>query len=323
MIPMIRFVPACLLLALWLQPPASAQDFPVKPIRMIVPTAPGGLTDIPARIIAERMRSGLNQQSVIVENRAGAGGIIGAEAVKHAPADGYTLLYAQAPVLSYLPALAKKLPYDIFDDFDPVMLAVRAPLAIVVRGDSAYRSVSDLVQASRKRPGGLNYGTAGIGTASHLVGLMLAGEAGVPMTAVHNRGDAPALQDLLAGSVDFYMAGAVREQVAEGRLRALAVTGMDRWFVFPDAPTVKEAGYPGVEIYAYSGIMVPKKTPADVVARLSKAANDALSDSTVRERLQALGFDVRGGPPQDFARFLTGEVERYRQVGARNNLVLD
>jgi tripartite-type tricarboxylate transporter receptor subunit TctC len=313
-------------LALWMcsiAPAGAAENFPARPIRFIVPAPPGGITDIPARVIAERMREHLNHQTLVVDNRSGAGGIVGAEIAKQARPDGYTLFYAHAAVLAFLPALMPKLPYRILEDFDPVIHTVRSPMACVVRADGPFRSVQGMIDAAKNRAQGLNYGTAGAGNASHLLGLMLGKDAKISLTPIHHRGDSPAVQDLLAGQIDFFTAGAIKPQVDSGRLRVLATTGAQRWFVFPDAPTFQELGFPGVELYGFSGIMAPKGTPAMVVQHVNRAANEALKDATVRERLMGIGFEIIGGGPEDMRKFLVREIDRYKRIGAENNLVIE
>ncbi len=314
---------ALTLFACALQPAHGAESFPTRSLRFIVPAPPGGITDIPARVIADRMREYLNDQTLVVDNRSGAGGIVGSVIAKQARPDGYTLFYAHAAALAFLPALMPKLPYRILEEFEPIILTVRSPMACVVRADGPFRSVRDMIETAKSRPKGLNYGTAGNGNASHLLGLMLAKDANVPLTPIHHRGDSPAIQDLIAGQIDFFTAGAIKPYVDSGRLRVLATTGAQRWFTFPDAPTFRELGFPGVELYGFSGILAPKGTPAAVKQRVNRAANEALKDATVRERLMNIGFEMIGGEPGDFQRFLTREINRYQRIGAENNLVLE
>lgn len=304
-------------------PALAAETFPSRPLRFIVPAPPGGITDVPARVIADRMREHLNNQTLVVDNRSGAGGIVGAVIAKQARPDGYTLFYAHAAVLAFLPALMPKLPYRILEDFEPVIHTVRSPMACVVKADGPFRSVQDMIEAAKSRPKGLTYGTAGNGNASHLLGLMLGKDAKVSLTPIHHRGDSPAVQDLIAGQIDFFTAGAIKPQVDSGRLRVLATTGARRWFTFPDAPTFQELGFPGVELYGFSGVMAPRGTPAAVMQRVNRAANEALKDATVRERLMNIGFEIIGGKPEDFRRFLTREIDRYKRIGAENNLVIE
>ena len=246
---------------------------------MVVPAAAGGVTDTPARVVTNRMRDNLGQ-TFVVENQGGAGGILGSESVKRARADGYTLLYVNAASHGLLPALKKSMPYDAMKDFVPIVMAVRAPLAIVVRSASPYKTLIDLVKEAGSQPKPLNYGSPGPGNTSHLIGLMLAHASKTSMQAVHYRGEAPMIQDLISGQVDFAASNIIRSHVEAGTLRVLATTGDKRWFAFPDAPTLKELGYP-VEYYAWSGFVAPAGTPQAVVDRINKSANTALADQDV------------------------------------------
>ncbi len=220
----------------------SADTYPDRPIKVVVPAAAGGVTDTPARLVTNRMRESIGQ-SFVVENQGGAGGILAAENVKRAPPDGYTLLYVNAATHGLLPALKKSMPYDALKDFVPIAMAVRAPLAVVVRSESPYKTLADLVkQASEAKP--LNYGSPGPGNTSHLIGLMLAQASKTPMQAVHYRGEAPMIQDLISGQVDFAASNIIRTHVEAGTLRVLATTGEKRWFAFPGRTDAEGAGLP-------------------------------------------------------------------------------
>ena len=199
---------------------------------MVVPAAAGGVTDTPARILTNRMRDNLGQ-TFVVENQGGAGGILASENVKRASPDGYTLLYVNAATHGLLPALKKSLSYDALKDFVPIVMAVRAPLAIVVRSKSPYKTLADLVKGASGKSKSLNYGSSGPGNTSHLIGLMLAQASKTPMQAVHYRGEAPMIQDLISGQVDFAASNIIRTHVEAGTLRVLATTGDKRWFAFP------------------------------------------------------------------------------------------
>src|SRR5262249_51532567 len=286
---------------------AQATDaYPDHPIKVVVPAAAGGVTDIPARIVTNRMRDNLGQ-SLVVENQGGAGGILGTESVKRAPPDGYTLLYVNAATHGLLPALKKSLPYDALKDFVPIAMVARAPLAVVVRSESPYKTLPDLVKQAASQSKPLNYGSPGPGNTSHLIGLMLAQASKTPMQAVHYRGEAPMIQDLISGQVDFAASNIIRTHVEAGTLRVLATTGEKRWFAFPDAPTLKELGY-AVEYYAWSGFVAPAGTPQVVVDRINKAANVALADQDVIKALTANGFEIVGGPPEVFAKAMSAYI---------------
>ena len=298
----------------------SADGYPDRPIKVVVPAAAGGVTDTPARIVTNRMRDTLGQPFV-VENQGGAGGILAAETVKRAPPDGYTLLYVNAATHGLLPALKKSMPYDALKDFVPIAMAVRAPLAIVVRSESPYKTLADLVkQASEAKP--LNYGSPGPGNTSHLIGLMLAQASKTPMQAVHYRGEAPMIQDLISGQVDFAASNIIRTHVEAGTLRVLATTGEKRWFAFPDAPTLKELGYP-VEYYAWNDFVAPAGTPQAIVDRVNKSANAALAEQDVIKALQANGFEIVGGAPEVFANAMRSYIRDVSEIGRRNNLEIE
>jgi len=299
----------------------TADTYPDRPIKVVVPAAAGGVTDTPARIVTNRMRDTLGQPFV-VENQGGAGGILGAESVKRAPPDGYTLLYVNAATHGLLPALKKSMPYDAMKDFVPIVMAVRAPLAIVVRNDSPYKTLPELVKGATGQSKPLNYGSPGPGNTSHLLGLMLAQASNTPMQAVHYRGEAPMIQDLISGQLDFAASNIIRTHVEAGTLRVLATTGVKRWFAFPDAPTLQELRYP-VEYYAWSGFVAPTGTPQAVVDRINKSANSALADQDVIKALQANGFEIVGGGPEIFAKAMSSYINAVSEIGRKNNLVID
>lgn len=302
---------------------ASAQsidNYPDRPIKVVVPAAAGGVTDTPARIVTNRMRENIGQ-SFVIENQGGAGGILASESVKRAAPDGYTLLYVNAATHGLLPALKKSMPYDALKDFVPVVMAVRAPLAIVVKSDSPYKTLADLVKGAGEAKA-LNYGSPGPGNTSHLIGLMLSQGSKAPMQAVHYRGEAPMIQDLISGHVDFAASNIIRSHVEAGTLRVLATTGEKRWFAFPDAPTLKELGYTA-EYYAWSGLVAPAGTPQAAVDRLNKSANIALAEPEVTKALTANGFEVVGGKPEVFAKAMTSYIRDVSEIGKKNNLEIE
>jgi len=299
----------------------TTDGYPDRPIKVIVPAAAGGVTDTPARIVANKMRENLGQ-TLVVENQGGAGGILASESVKRAPPDGYTLLYVNAATHGLLPALKKSMPYDAIKDFVPIMMTVRAPLAVVVRTDSPYKTLADLVKQAAGQSKPLNYGSPGPGNTSHLIGLMLAQASKTSMQAVHYRGEAPMIQDLISGQVDFAASNIIRSHVEGGTLRVLATTGEKRWFAFPDAPTLKELGYP-VEYYAWNGFVAPAGTPQAVVDRINKSANIALADQDVIKALTANGFEIVGGPPEVFAKAMESYIRDVSEIGRKNNLEIE
>ena len=301
---------------------AQATDsYPDRPIKVVVPAAAGGVTDTPARIVTNRMRDNLGQ-TFVVENQGGAGGILASENVKRASPDGYTLLYVNAATHGLLPALKKSLSYDAMKDFVPIVMVVRAPLAIVVRSESPYKTLADLAKGANGESKSLNYGSPGPGNTSHLIGLMLAQASKTPMQAVHYRGEAPMIQDLISGQVDFAASNIIRSHVEAGTLRVLATTGDKRWFAFPDAPTLKELGYTA-EYYAWSGFVAPAGTPQTVVDRINKSANVALAEQDVIKTLTANGFEIVGGKPDIFAKAMSSYISDVSEIGRKNNLEID
>jgi tripartite-type tricarboxylate transporter receptor subunit TctC len=299
----------------------ATDSYPDRPIKVVVPAAAGGVTDTPARLVANRMRDSLGQ-TLVIENQGGAGGILAAESVKRAAPDGYTLMYVNAATHGLLPALKKSLSYDALRDFVPVVMTVRAPLAIVVRSDSPYNTLADLVKGAGGEAKPLNYGSPGPGNTSHLIGLMLAQESKTPMQAVHYRGEAPMIQDLISGHVDFAASNIIRSHVEAGTLRVLATTGDKRWFAFPDAPTLKELGYTA-EYYAWSGFVAPAGTPQAVIERINRSANDALALQDVIKALTANGFEIVGGKPEIFAKAMSGYIRDVSEIGKKNNLEIE
>ena len=295
--------------------------YPDRPIKLVVPAAAGGVTDTPARIVTNRMRDTLGQ-TFFIENQGGAGGILASESVKRASPDGYTLLYVNAATHGLLPALKKSIPYDALKDFVPIAMAVRAPLAIVVRNESPFKTLADLVRGAEGQSKSLNYGSPGPGNTSHLIGLMLAQASKSPMQAVHYRGEAPMIQDLISGQVDFAASNIIRSHVDAGTLRVLATTGDKRWFAFPDAPTLKELGY-SAEYYAWSGFVAPAGTPQSVVERINTSANTALAEPDVIKALTANGFEIVGGKPEIFAKAMRAYIDDVSEIGRNNNLEID
>lgn len=309
-------------LMLGVAPPALADgNYPTRPIQLVVPAAAGGVTDVPARLVADGMIDTLGQR-VVVENHGGGGGIIGVESVKRARADGYTLLYVNAATHGILPALKRSIPYDAEKDFIPIAITARAPMAVTVRADSPYHSLDDLIEAARKDDGSMNYGSPGPGNTSHLVGLMVSNASGADLAAIHYPGEAPMLQALLAGELDFVASNVIRPHVEAGTLRVLATTGDSRWFVFPDVPTLKEVGQ-DAEFYAWSGFVAPQGTPAEVITKVNAAVNEALSRPAIRDALMTTGLEPMGGPPERFGEIMSGYIASVRAIGEQNGLHLE
>jgi tripartite-type tricarboxylate transporter receptor subunit TctC len=292
---------------------AAAQAYPAKPIRLVVPWPAGGAADIVARAVSEGMRKDLGQ-TIVVENKAGATGRIGIDAVRTAPADGYTLVLAISNTHGVAPALYPKLPYDPVRDFTPVGVAAIGPLAMTVRGNLPVNTVAELVEYAKRNPGKLNFASAGPGSGSHLMGEMFKAMAQIDIVHVPYKGTAPAVNDLAAGVVDLIFEGsAVRPYIADGKLRVLATTGAARWSAYPDKPTTTEAGFPKLQSASWFGIMGPKGMPQPVVDRLNRSLVAGLKDPAVKTALKNQGFDVATATaPAEMSAFIASEIERWK-----------
>jgi tripartite-type tricarboxylate transporter receptor subunit TctC len=288
--------------------------FPERIIKIVVPQAPGGGTDAIARVLAQEMARDLGG-SVIVENKAGAGTIVGTQAVVTSEADGYTLLMGTF-ASAVNPSLVAKLPYDARRDLAPVSLIARAFNIVVVNPTSPLRSIADLIAAAKAEPGKLSFGTYGTGTSAHLGGELFKSLTGVNMTAVPYKGSAPAITDLLGGQIEvmFTTVSSAAALIEAGKLRALAVTSAERSPAFPQLPTVAEAGVPGYVLENWYGLFAPGKTPPEIVDRLNRAAGKALQSEAFRKIAANEGLIMVPAPPEEFARYFRGEEERWRKV---------
>lgn len=308
--------------ALGLNTTAEAAAWPDHPVRLVVPYAAGGGADHAARIVAQRLGELLGQP-VVVDNKPGAGGVIGADQVAKSAADGYTVLFdASAHVVN--PAL-RKMPFDPARDFTPVSLIVTAPQILVVSPQSPYKTLDELLAAARKAPGKISFASAGAATASHLAAELMADEGKVDLLHVPYKGGAPALTDVMAGSVDLYFGNAAStlQHVTSGKLRALGVSSRQRLKSLPGVPTLSESGMPQYEVLEWNGIFVPKATPADVLQRLSKEVQAALADPKVRERLQQAGVAPVGDSPAEFGKFVEKESARWQSLVKARGIRLD
>jgi tripartite-type tricarboxylate transporter receptor subunit TctC len=301
---------------------ALAQAYPVKPIRLVVPYSPGGGADNAARIIASRLSTTLGQ-SVVIDNRPGGSGMIGAQAVAQAAPDGYTVLY-DASAYAVNPAL-RKMAFDPAKDLVPVSLAVTVPNVFVVPPGAPYKTVQEFVDYARRHPGELTYASYGAGSAAHLIGELLKKEAGIDLLHVPYKGGAPALTDVMGGQVNSYFANAASgmSYVKSGKLRALAVTSAKRMAAMPDVPTLAESGFKNFEVLEWNGVFVPRGTPADVVARLAQEIDAAVKDPATRQKLQGLGLDPVGGSPEQFGKFVQSEMTRWSALVRSNGITVD
>lgn len=296
--------------------PAGAEEFPNKPIKMLVGFAAGGPTDVIARIMAQDMTVSMGQ-SVFVENRTGANAVIATEAVAHSPPDGYTLLFSSLSLLVNSILLESKVKYDPFKDFAPVSNAAALPMVVITGPDSPLTSLRDIVARAKAAPGVVTYGTSGIGGSSHLAGAMMENLSGTKMTNVPFRGNAPAMAEVMAGRVSFmfYPIVGIADQVAGKRLKAIAVGTAKRDPDFPGVPTVAEAGMPELQETApWVGVLAPAGTPPAVVNRLAEEMRKSLARPETRQKMKGLGAVVIGDTPAEFAAFLKQDHERWARV---------
>jgi tripartite-type tricarboxylate transporter receptor subunit TctC len=303
---------------------APAQTYPVKPIRFIAPNLPSGPSDILARLIGQKLAESMGQP-VVVENRAGASGNIGADLVARAPADGYTLFIGNNSTLAANVSLFKKLPYDPVKDFAPVILVASQPNILVVHPSLPVKSVKELIALAKARPGELNYAGSGMGAAAYLSAELFKTMAGVNIVHIPYKSAAPALTDVLAGQCQLMFATAlsVQPHIASGRLRALAVTPAKRSRSMPGLPTIAEAGVPGFEATTWHGVVVPAGTPAAIINRLNTEINLMLQLADVRERLSILGADIIGGTPKEFADHIQREIPKWAKIIKAAGVQLD
>jgi len=294
---------------------AQAQTFPTRAMRMIVPFTPGGPNDIIGRMLAQKMSEQMGQ-SVIIDNRGGAGGIIGTDAVAKAAPDGYTMLFSGTASLSINPSLYAKLPYDAINDFSPITLVGTAPSILVVNPDLPVKSVKELIDYARANPGKLNYASAGIGTPPHLAGELMSAALGVKMVHVPYNGGAPAMNDVMSGQVQMYFSGISQALplIKAGKMRALAVTSAKRTAIAPDMPTIAESGIPGFEIGNWYAIVAPAKTPAPIISRLNAEILKALAGADVKKRFLELAADPIGSTPEELAAYQKAEIAKWARA---------
>lgn len=301
----------------------AQNDYPARPLRLIVPTAPGGGTDFTARTIAQRLGEAIGQ-TVIVDNRPGAAGNIGVDIAAKASPDGYTLVM---PITSFSinPHLYDKLPFDTVADFAPIVLAASAPLLLVLNPSVPAKSVSELIAVAKAKPGQLNYANSGNGTTAHLAGELFKKMAGVNLVSIPYKGGGPAVVDLIAGQVQVYFSTipAALAQVQAGRLRGVAVTATRRVPLIPDLPTVAESGLPGFEVIGWFGVFAPAATPRPIVARLNTEINAVLKLAETQKRFASDGLVPGGGTPGELGNFLRAEVAKWgaliRDAGLKGN----
>ncbi|MFC5610176.1 tripartite tricarboxylate transporter substrate binding protein [Variovorax soli] len=301
---------------------AHAAAFPERPITIVVPYAPGGAADAVARMVASRMGTRLGT-SVIVDNKAGASGTIGAAYVAKAAPDGYTVLYDATPY-SINPHLFPKLPYAA-DALQPLSLVLLAPNALIVKADSPFKTINDLVAKAKAQPGKINFASGGSGTVQRLAAELLRQRLQLDMVHVPYKSGGPAISDVMGGQVDFMFGtvAATYPLISSGKLRALAVSSPQRSPRLPDVPTVAETVAPGYEAFEWNGMLLPAKTPKDIADKLQRAVVDALKEDEVQQRLKDLGAQPVGSTPAEFAAFLKKEEAKWGEVVRKGDIKAD
>lgn len=294
---------------------ASAQQYPNRPIRFVVPFAPGGSTDTLARTIGQKLSEALRQQ-VVVDNRSGANGNIGMEIVAHAAPDGYTILLGYIANLGIGPGLYAKLPFDPVRDYAPITQLASSPNILAVHPSLPVKSFREMIAYAKTNPKKLNFASSGVGSIGHLTGELLNRSAGVDTVHVPYKGSGQAVIDLLGGQVQMMFSGmsSVMPHIKAGRLRALAVTGAQRSPAVPDVPTIAESGFPGFAATAWYGVLATAGTPKPIVNRLHDEIVRALALPDVKERLNNVGFELVGGTPDEFAAFIKSEIAKWTRV---------
>ena len=314
----------CLALAaLALPRPATAEDWPARPVTLIVPFAPGGTTDIVARIVGQALSARLGQP-VVVENLGGAGGTLGANQAAKAAPDGYTVFMATV-AHTMAPGIYKSLPYDFVKDFEPITEVASVPNIVIVHPAVPAKTVAELLAYIRANPGKVNYGSAGIGSTEHMSGELFSAMANLKMVHVPYKGGAPMMADIIAGHIEMAIetSGSASPHIKAGSVRALAVSTAKRSPLFPDLPTLAEAGLPGYDVTTWYGMLVPAGTPAPIRDRLYKEMSEILKSSDIAARFRDIGADPGGEPPADFAAFIKNETAKWIKVAKDAHISVD
>jgi len=301
-----------------------AQTWPAKPIRFLMTAPTGSSIDVIGRILADKIKGPLGQ-SIIVEDRAGAGGTIATDAAAKAPPDGYTMVLSFNGPLAFGPYMYTRLPYDPLKDLAPVILTTSQPNLLAINASLPVNSVKELIDYARKNPGKLNYASVGNGSSSHLTMELLKMTAGLYIVHIPYNGSPPAAASLAAGDTQllFAVPTAITPLIQAGKVKALAVTGLKRYSLMPKVPTVAESGLPGFEALAWNGVLVPAGTPRPIIERLNRVMNSALNAPDVRQKLNAAGLDPVGGTPEDFGRLIRSEGQKWAPVIRRTGAKID
>ncbi len=310
--------------SLWTAGPGVAQGYPDRPIRIVVPFAAGGGSDVVGRAIAQKLTEKLGQ-SVVVENRTGAAGSLGATQVARAPADGYTLLLASSSEIAQYPNVATNVPYDLLRDFTPIALLATVPLVLTVAENLPVGSVQELLEHARRNPGKLNYGSAGPGSTTHLAMALFTSMTRTTMTHVPYRGSPQVVTDLLAGSLQLAIPtmAAVLPHAAGGKLKLLAASTAKRAVALPNLPTIAESGVAGYATGLWTGLMAPANTPPAIVAMLNAAVSEALASPDFKEALARQGAEQAGGTPEQFAQEIRREMTLWQEVVKQTGIRID
>ncbi|MGE5465661.1 MAG: Bug family tripartite tricarboxylate transporter substrate binding protein [Methanocella sp.] len=304
--------------------PGYAQSFPSKPMRMVVHFPAGGPTDLVARLLGQKMSETWGQQ-VLVDNRPGAGGVVGVDMVVRAPPDGYTLLFATSGSMSITPAIGTKTPYNVFTDLAPVSLVVINPQILVLHPSVPANNVRELIKLAKSKPGQINYASVGVGSPQHLGGEMLKAMTGIDIVHIPYKGTAPAVTDLLAGQVSlmFNSMPSVLPHVRAARLKGIAVSTAKRSVAAPDIPTVAESGVPGFNYATWYGLFAPAATPKDIVAKLNAETVRIMNDKSVAQRLIGEGAEPAPGTPEQLAQYMRSEYEQWKKTIAAAKLKIE
>ncbi len=301
---------------------AWAQPYPTKPIRLIVPFPPGGPVDLTARVVGKLITDGLGQP-VVIDNKSGAGGILGTDILAKAPGDGYTLGMGTIASLGINPALMEKLPFNVKEDFTPVSHVAATSGVILATRDAPFSDLKGLIAYARENPKKVTYASAGLGSVGHMVGESLNHEAGIQMIHVPYRGTAPAAQDLLAGNVTLFIEtslGTAINYLPTGKVKAIAVTRKDRSALLPTVPSMGEGGFPGIDSPAWFGLVGPANLPKDVVQRLHQVIQAGLKNPAVVEQLARFGAEPVLSTPASFGDYIDQEINRWKQVVKAANI---